>query len=442
MSKILMPFQREGTDFLKRKQFALLADEQGLGKTVTALAAVKELNLRRVAVVCPASVRSNWKQEIKECGLSLSNFIVESYNCVSDGRFPPFPGGKPDGFILDEVHFLKTPKSKRTQAVFGNDAGLVRMGVKEARIWGLTGTPVLNRPRELYPMLKTLAEGSLKPYESWERFTQRFCGAFWDGHGINTKGASNIDDLSRRLSSFMLRREKKDVLPQLPPRIYSRPPLELTEDEYESIYKVETEIQNREVYLSSSKERFSQLGDTARMRRATGEAKVRAVSEFIDDLLDGDDTEKTKTVVFAWHRSVIKSLYERLGHYDPVIYAGGMNDGQKQAAIRRFMADKDCRIFIGQISAAGTGINGLQKASNSVVFAELEWVPGNMAQAVDRVHRIGQAAPVVNVYLPHVEGTIESAMLSVQDAKNEVISRLVRPVGMVVSDEELLEGLL
>jgi SWI/SNF-related matrix-associated actin-dependent regulator 1 of chromatin subfamily A len=412
MKKTLKPFQRIGAEFLAKRKHALLADEMGLGKTVTALAAVEAVGAKRVLIVCPASVRTNWAQEISECG-AFGSFDILSYNGAVKGL-----GGNWDALILDEAHFLKTPDSQRTQAIFGNEKGLAR---RAHFIWGLTGTPVLNRPRELYPILKTLYTKGIEPYTTWEKFTQRYCGAFFDGRGINTKGASNIEELRKRMDGFMLRRTKAQVLPELPPRIVAHPALELSKEEMAPIFEMESTIANREAYLSPTHEDFSQLGDMARLLKVTGVAKVKQVAAFVEDLLETEE----KVVIFARHRDVIKGLDQALGHYLPVSYHGGMNDEQKKTMVSRFVGEKDCQVFIGQIQAAGTGINGLQKVCSNVVFAELSWVPGEMAQAVDRCHRIGQTSDAVNVYLPHVPGTLESAMLQVQLSKNRVIEALV-----------------
>ncbi len=423
MKKILKPFQITGAEFLANTPHALLADEMGLGKTVTALAAVEKIGAKNILVVCPASVRTNWRQEIEECGLPLENFSIISYNAAAAGRLPV----DRDVIILDEAHFLKTPESQRTQAIFGNTTGLARFAKYK---WCLTGTPVLNRPRELFPILKTLHSKALEPYSSWERYTQRYCGAFFDGYSINTKGASHIEELRERLKGFMLRRTKAQVLPELPPRIISRPPLDLTAGEMEPIFAMEAEIGDREAFLSPVHEDFSQLGDMAKLLKVTGMAKANKIAAMVDDLLEVTD----KVVIFARHRDVIKALDAELAEHLPVAYHGGMNDQQKKTAVEEFVKDKRCGVFIGQIQAAGTGINGLQTVCNNIVFAELDWVPGVMAQAIDRCHRIGQTAAAVNIYLPHVPGTLESAMLQVHQAKGHVIDALV---GSRVEEDEL-----
>ncbi len=391
------------------------------GKTLGAIQAVENVKAKRIAVACPASVRLNWRREVKECGAdnlfwdirSYEGWVKESKSCLSDLV-------EYDVAILDECHFAKTPSAARAKAIYANKTGLVR---RAKRVWGLSGTPVLNRPRELWTMLKVLAVERIKPYDSYDRFARRYCGAFYDGYTLNDRGASNLSDLASRLSGFMLRRTKKEVLPQLPGKILSRIPLEIGTAERRSIEEAEKEIGNREAFISSVMENYSQLGDSSRLLRITGEAKVRKAVEFVEDLAE---SAEGKIVVFARHREVVRKLAAGLGVEKCVEYVGGMSDKDKDGAIDRFVADHAVRYFVGNIQAAGTGINGLQKVSNDVVFAELSWVPGEMGQAIDRVDRMGKSFDgPVNAYLLYAPETLEEAILSVHTAKNAVIERLV-----------------
>lgn len=421
MNKILKPYQLLGSAFLAANPHALLADEPGLGKTIQAIDATHRLGLRKMLVVCPASVRLGWAQEIEEClgRRALDwNWHIISYNAASKVARESAAHSEYDAIILDEAHFLKTPDSLRTLSIFGNGRGLARRAKYK---WALTGTPVLNRPRELYPMLKTLAPAFSSM--TYAAFTQRYCGAFFDGRAMNTRGATNLHELAQKLSGFMLRRTKAEVLPQLPPRIVTRVPLMVEAGELDAVHEEERLIENREAKISSVYEDFSQLGDLSRLLRLTGLAKVRAAAAFVIDQLETVD----KVVVFARHREVIKQLELAFEARDlgTVVYHGGMSDGQKQDAVNIFRARRECRVFIGQIDAAGTGINGLQDVCSTAVFAELSWVPGSTGQAVDRLHRIGQSANSVNAYLLHMPGTLESAVMGVHDAKTRVIDRLM-----------------
>ena len=411
--KQLKPFQRIGVEFLKNNYHALLADEMGLGKTVQALIAFKELKLKSGLIICPASVRLNWRREISDWGLDNGMFDVISYNGASSHVIRRDLRKKYDICILDEVHYLKTPESQRTKSVFGNKGGLAR---RCTRIMGLSGTPILNRPRELFVILKCLATERIKPYDHYERFMYRYCGAFFDGYRVNDRGHSNLEELRGKLEGFMLRRTKSSVLKELPAKSIKHVPLERDAKDFRELDLMEMEIADREAFISSTKEGYAQLGDLARLRRATGMAKVPAMIKYIKDLLETVD----KVVVFTWHRDVAAVIYKELGG---AIYQGGMSDDQKQKAITAF-TNGGANLFIGNIQAAGTGIDGLQKVCSNVVFAEMSWVPGEMNQAMDRIHRMGQTNPVT-VHIPYVEGTLESAMIGVHKGKEAVIEQVV-----------------
>lgn len=353
-----------------------------------------------------------------ECGVVDLLWDVASYEQATKGALRRRDH---EGLILDEAHYLKTPESQRTRAIFGEN-GVARLPSLRVR-WGLTGTPILNRPRELWPILKTLHPSFAGM--STAKFHQRFCGAFYDGRGINSKGASNLDELRGLLNGFMLRRTKAEVLTQLPSKIITRVPLDVSKADMEIIEAAENEILDREAKLSSAAEDFSQLGDLAHLLRVTGRAKVEKAAAFVEDLLEVEE----KVVVFTRHRVVLAELAEKLKEYVPAVYQGGMSDGGKQSAIDAFRKNPDCRVFIGNIQASGTGINGLQEAGSCCVFAELSWVPGEMEQAIGRLDRIGQKAKSINVYLLHIPGSMESAVLGVQNAKGSVIGRLMGETG-------------
>lgn len=418
MKKTLEPFQAVGAyDHLAKNFHALLADQPGLGKTLQAIAAVERLNLKLVLVVCPASVRSNWLKEINECLGSSAGWRIISYNEAHKLSKQLEPGGVLwDAIILDEAHFLKTPESQRTQAIFGV-IGLARRANYK---WALTGTPVLNRPREMYPLLKTLCPAFSAM--TFSRFADIYCAAYFDGHGINTKGASNLDDLARKLQGFMLRRTKLEVFPNRRAPLVQRVPIELSSKDLHEVRAQEDIIGAREVRLSAAHEDFSQLGDTSTLLRLLGEAKVDHVFRFVDDLLETVD----KVVVFAHHLDVIERLKFKFQdhNFEPIVYKGGMSDVQKDEARRAFMENPKCRVFIGQRQAAGTGINGLQTVCSSVVIAEPSWVPGETEQMIDRLDRMGAQSDIVNAYLLYAKGTLDEVVVQVHDAKDHVIDRV------------------
>ena len=412
--KTLKPFQEKGKEFLLSRPYALLADEMGTGKTVQVIAAISEFYNPKVGVVCPASVRLGWKQEVEECLGSSAGWDIQSYNGVVAGKMKePF-----DFLVLDECHALKSMEAQRTRAVLGND-GLVRQA---KHIWALSGTPVLNRPVEFYPILRTLAMPWAMPDMRFPQYAQRYCGAFFDGRAMNCRGSSRLPELEGHLKSFMLRRTKKEVAPELGEKIIRRVPLDIGDDGRKHLLDIERDnlLQNLEQHLSPTLDLMCALGEQASMRRMVGEIKVPAVCAYVRELLDTVD----KVVVFAWHRDVIDNLRKMLADFSPVVHIGGLSDVQKSEVRTQFMRDPYCRVFIGQMISAGFGINGLQEVCSDAVFAELDWTPGVMGQCLDRLHRFGKGDAAVEGHILTVPGTIEAAMLGCSDGKQRVIDVL------------------
>jgi len=421
MRKTLLPFQVIGRDFLAARYHAANGDQPGLGKTVQAIHAAQMVGARHVLVVCPASVRTNWHEHIEEHIGHTRGWDIISYNGATALHLE-HPGtlrDKYDVFIPDEVHFCKSLDSQRTLAIFGR-RGLAR---RAAYKWPLSGTLAPNgRPVELYPMLKTLCP-AFKDM-SFGVYAQRYCGAFWDGRSFNVKGASRIDELADILRGFMIRRTKREVFPGRRAPIISRIPVELSHEDLAAVVAAEDEIGGRQARISSSFDKFSQLGDTSKLLRLLGGAMVPHVSRFVDDLLETTD----KVVVFAHHVDVMRSLmgyFSRRG-YSPVVYRGGMTDAQKDEAKARFVETNACRVFIGQRQAAGHGINDLQRACSTVVDAEPSWVPGETEQRIDRLDRMGQEDDVVNYYILYARGTLSAVVVQVHDRKESFGGRLMR----------------
>ena len=425
--KTLKPFQKVGAKFLAMRQTALLADEMGLGKTLQAIAAFRVLKLKTALIVCPATVKLGWRDELVDAGYSnihaiesgarfhCADIYVVNFDMVINGRLPiEMKDFCPDALILDEIHKLKTIDSARTLEILGKGGWAHRA----KRVWGLSGTPVLNRPVELFPILKTLYPNGMGEYKTYEKFAQRYCGAFFDGHALNAKGSSNLDELAHQMSGFMLRRTQREVLPELPTYSLNIHRLEKTGEGYKELDKVEMDILSRTTKESFISEKMSQLGDLATLCKATALAKLPQVIEHIKSSLDTGE----RVVVFVHHREVGDALANALGEFKPVFVRGGQSSDQRRAAIEAFQ--KDSQVLIGNIVAAGTGLDGLQKVCRRIVFAEISWVPGEMAQCICRCVRMGQRYMTLVDYLV-AENTIEEAKLQVIFRKEKAITRLM-----------------
>jgi hypothetical protein len=273
----------------------------------------------------------------------------------------------------------------------------------------MTGTPVLNRPVEIFPMLRRFMPERLGKYADYMSFTKRFCAAYQGKWGWDDSGASHLDELASYLDGFMLRRLKKDVMKDLPDKIFQKIVFDAPTAAVKSLVKKE-----RELY------REDMLGAFSSLRQDVGIAKIPMVVEHLENLLEETD----KVIVFAHHRKVLETLRLRLKDHNPVLLYGGITALQKQRVIDDFVTDKNKKVFLGQIDAAGIGIDGLQKVANTVVFAEISWVPGQIKQAIDRCHRIGQVNKVLVQFLM-MKGGIDEQIYDGLSEKTKVIKKLV-----------------
>ena len=216
----LYPYQRAGVAWLAQQKTALLADEMGLGKTAQAIMAAAEIGAHRIGVVCPASLRLNWRREFDRWWpdwLERPLLYVESYDKVARHcwREPNF-----DLLIVDEAHYAKTPTAARTKALYGKSADGSGLVSKAKRTWLLTGTPAPNNPAELWTHLRALrpeivtgANG--KPAAYWS-FAKRYCHTFDNGFGLQIGKGRRLDELKKIIAPFILRRTKAEVLQDLP----------------------------------------------------------------------------------------------------------------------------------------------------------------------------------------------------------------------------------
>lgn len=423
------PHQLSGRDFLasparagyKLSSFhCLLGDDPGLEKTYTLTLGAVAINAQKILVTCPPSVRTHWYETMEMGRGHTRGLDVISYNAASDEKWRRGLRDKYDLWIGDEAHLLKTLTSQRTKALFGNGAhGLAR---RAAHKWPATGTWAPNhRPVEIYPVLRALHPAYADM--DFGTYAHRYCGAYWDGRSLNVKGASRIDELERSLQGFMLRRTEAEVYPDRAEPLWHEVPLELSTAELMAVIAAEDEIGGREARLSSSYEKSSQLGDTSKLLRLLGLAKVRQVAAYVDDMLESG---VEKVVVFAHHRDVIAALRKHFAerHIGAVVYQGGMTDAQKDTVKAQFAAP-ECRVFIGQDDAAGTGTDGLQRLCSTIIFAEWDWVPGDTRQRVRRLARTGQLEKLVNAHILYAKGTLDAVQMKVHEVKERIGERLV-----------------
>lgn len=401
MTEALFNYQAEGAAWLAPRRFGYLADEQGLGKTAQAIRAADLAWAERVCVVCPASAVENWRREIQRWSLGFWEADVLSYDGAVRRGLPAA-----DTYVIDEAHFLKTASTKRTKRCLGVGSPLR----DAARVWALSGTPAPNHVGELFTWLTFMGAARDMSYRQYlDRYTHWQMTDY--GPKVWKNRADAMPDLKARMDRVFLRRLKSQVLKDLPPVRWGDITLSgKSEGHFDKVLADHIELSDS---LPVEDEHI------ARLRREIGELKAPALAAYLADELDGSEG---KLVVFAWHKAVLDVLEHRLQGFGVARIDGSVPAAKRQGEVDRFQGDANCRVFLGNIAAAGTAIT-LTAASN-LVFAELAWTPGDNAQAAMRVHRIGQSQPVL----------IRTATLkgSIDEAVNQVLARKTRALDEVL----------
>jgi SNF2 family DNA or RNA helicase len=430
-----LPYQRGGIAYASAHRDTLFGDEMGLGKTIQAIGTYNaDPTAWTALVICPASLKLNWKKEFEKWstkgskvavvkpGLKafpVADVIIINYELLSKWR-SELRSIDWHIMIVDEAHYVKNPKTGRTKEIFGHKATKDKVTkeivtkalepLKAGRRLFLTGTPIVNRPKELWPIISALAPGFEKDFFA---YAKKYCNAFQTRFGWDFSGASNLDDLQERMrSQFMVRRLKKDVLKELPPK--RRQVLVLESKGLEAI--LEKEKRTYEQYKESLAEgdfETPAFHEMSKVRKDVAVAKTPFIVEHVQEALE----ELDKVCVFVHHYEVVDALLAAFG--DSCVHIDGRSANEdRQAAVERFQSDPTCKVFVGTIRAAGVGIT--LTASSTVIFGELDWVPGNVSQAEDRCHRIGQ---MDTVFVRHLvlEGSLDERMAQVIIDKQEVI---------------------
>jgi len=422
-----LPFQVRGVAFVDRHGGrALIGDDPGLGKTYQATGWMKlHPEIRPVVIVCPASVKYGWRRQLRQHGdirsvvLSgrrphklIGNVWIVNYDILIYW-LPFLLKQKPQLAVIDEAHRTKNRKAARTKAC--------RILARRCRyVIGLTGTPIRNRPIEFYPILNMLRPSE---YRSVIEFAFAYCDPKpgFRGRGWDFSGASNLDELHDRVSNVMIRRLKSDVLPDLPKKMRTILPVEIdNRREYEAA-RLNFLQWYRKTKGADATRRILPASDLVRIHtllRLAGEGKVGVVHQWIVDWLN--DTDE-KLVVFTRHISVMRRLHS----YFPgsAVIDGSTATSKREHEVDKFQRDHRCRVFLGNIQAAGEGIT--LTAASTVLFAELGWTPGEREQAEDRVLRIGQTANRIQVIYPIAKETHEERLIEQIERKRRIVSRVV-----------------
>lgn len=448
---VLKPFQLAGLEYMELNDHILIGDEMGLGKTIESICYVQYKQLYPVIIVTPNSLKYNWFNEYKKIikddnidpviitsktkclPLDIINdhkVIIISYNTVSKFK-KTLKKMLFKSIIIDESHHIKNKNTQRTQDI-------KEISKKCSKRILLSGTPIVNRPAEIVTTLQFL--DILDLFGGWQYFVERYCEAKKEYGILKINGASNLMELNEKLRMYgYLRREKKDVLDQLPDKQRQVVELDIdNEDEYNSalnniqsymIHEIYNEVNehtelNKEdkdkLYRKLKHERITKLLNAEflvrlnKLRQLSAKGKLRSAIEWINDFLE----KNNKLVLFGVHTDILKTIADV---FECNIIIGETKPEDRQKYIEDFQNNPNTKLLILNIATGNVGYT--LTASSNVACIELDWNPGVHLQAEDRVHRIGQKE-LVNCFYLIGKGTIDYDMYNVLETKMNIINQV------------------
>lgn len=422
----LREYQKEGVAFISDVAggVGIIGDQMGVGKTIQAIGYfIVHPELRPVVVVCPSSVKHGWKREIvKWTGDRVeilegvapyptrkARWYIINYDILGkvsewrvrkgkrvgiksvEGWVHELLKKTPKGLVIDEVQNISNRSTIRSFCV-----RFLAKNIKKPII-ALSGTAIRDHPAQFFTILNLLRP---KRFPSEWKFWHRYCGPTYNGFGWEYKGASNLSELHNLTKDIMIRRLKRDVLPELPPKQYSIVPMDVVG-----------------AYDTSDLKTF--LINSNTLRQEAYVIKRKAVIQWIKDYLESGQ----KLVIMAYHHKTIDDLCETFKGICVKI-DGRDGSANRERARQKFMEDENCTLFIGQLQAAGVGLDGLQVAA-SLAFVEFSFVPADHLQAEDRIHRIGQESDSVNVYYLVGRDSVEEDIVETLIQKYGALSQIL-----------------
>jgi SWI/SNF-related matrix-associated actin-dependent regulator 1 of chromatin subfamily A len=418
--------QKEAIQKLVENKKFILADDMGLGKTTSTIIAALESKAKKVLIICPATLKINWKREIENYsdksvyiaeGKNFStehDFVIINYDIIKnfhdtkkkaesqilDANF--------DLVVVDEAHYIKNATAQRTKLI--ND--IVK---KVDRIWLLTGTPMTSRPIDYFNLLSLIDSPVAK---NWMAYAIRYCQGYQFNVGgrkvWNVMGASNLEELRDRTLGLTLRRLKEDVL-DLPDKIITPVYLRLKSKLYEEVMG---DYYNwYEGNPEESKSLTVQFTKLTKVRQIIADEKIAQTIELAENIIE----QNKKVIIFCNFTDSLNKIVEHFGKA-AVKVDGSMSKPERQHSVDSFQESDKIKVFVGNIKAAGVGLT--LTAAEAVIMNDLSFLPSDHAQAEDRAYRYGQKNNVL-VYYPIFENTIEGIIYDILNNKKQVIATVM-----------------
>ena len=418
--------QKEAIQKLVENKKFILADDMGLGKTTSTIIAALETGAKKVLIICPATLKINWKREIENYsdkpiyiaeGKNFNtdaDFVITNYDIIKNFHDPKKKDesqillSKFDLVIVDEAHYIKNATAQRTKLI--NDI------VKNIdRIWLLTGTPMTSRPIDYFNLLSIIDSPVAR---NWMAYAIRYCQGYQFNVGgrkiWNVTGASNLEELRDRTLGLTLRRLKENVL-DLPDKIITPVYLRLKSKEYEEVMGEYYDWYDKNP--EESKSLTVQFSKLTKVRQIIADEKITQTIELAENILEQDK----KVIIFCNFTDSLNKIAEHFGKA-AVKLNGAMSKPEKQYSVDQFQENPKIKVFVGNIKAAGVGIT--LTAAEAVIMNDLSFLPSDHAQSEDRAYRYGQKNNVL-VYYPIFENTIEGIIYDILNNKKQVIATVM-----------------
>jgi SWI/SNF-related matrix-associated actin-dependent regulator 1 of chromatin subfamily A len=418
--------QKEAIQKLVENKKFILADDMGLGKTTSTIIAALETGAKKVLIICPATLKINWKREIENYsdrtiyiaeGKNFStkhDFVIINYDILKNFHDSKKKDDSQilsanfDLVVVDEAHYIKNAQAQRTKVI--NDI------VKRVdRLWLLTGTPMTSRPIDYYNLLSLVDSPVAK---NWMAYVIRYCSGYQFKVGArkvwNVMGSSNLEELRERTSNTITRRLKEDVL-DLPDKIITPVYLRLKSKDYEELMG---EYFNwYEKNPDESKSLTVQFTKLTKVRQVIANEKISQTIELAENILE----QGKKVIIFCNFTDSLNQIVEHFGK-SAVKVDGSMAKHDRQYSVDQFQENEKIKVFVGNIKAAGVGLT--LTAAEAVIMNDLSFLPSDHSQAEDRAYRFGQKNNVL-VYYPIFENTIEGVIYDILNNKKQVIATVM-----------------
>lgn len=448
----LYPHQIIGSMFLNQTRSALISHEMGLGKSLVSITYVEMNDFQRVIVITPNSLKFNYYNEVNKFTNSKahilnwkdnkytideSKYIIFNYEYLnpSDRRkllskWNKLNIGKIDCVILDESHRIKSTKSNTYKNFKSLFSPKIFRDNKVSKVF-LSGTPAPNRAHELYTVLNQISEIDF-PTKTY--FYEYYCGMKYDldGWGYTQVADGKFEELFHKISPYTHRKRKEEVLKDLPEKTYQKIILEFSKKELSLYNEIEGDVVN--TFFTEPKN--NPLTTMIRLRQYLSSIKIKYLKEIINDVISTGE----KVVIVDVFKD---SLYELKEYFGDIagIHTGDQSVEERALLVEQFQDPKsDVKIFLGSIQTCNYGLT-LTAASKMFIITS-PYVPGELDQVADRLHRIGQKN-AVNIYLMVFLMSIDEYVFEIVEHKRKEIKKTIDNVDYETDmDESVLSELI